>query len=119
MPQAVLKCDPGFIPMSNAGSALAAGDVVVTGNRIGIVSGSKPIAAGEDYTLQTVGIFNMSALSTDTWSPGALLYWDDTNNRLTTTASTHKSAGLATGTKTNGQTTADCDINASVASGTI
>lgn len=109
--QASLKHESGILKKFSAAGALAAGDVVVEGGRICVVSGSKPIAIGDDYTLQTEGVFTMSALSTDTWSPGAQLYWDDSNNRLTTTASTHKTAGVATGTKTSGQTTADCDIN--------
>jgi predicted RecA/RadA family phage recombinase len=103
----------------SAAGALTPGDVVVHGNRIGVVSGTKPIAVGDDYTLQVSGVFEVTILGTDTPADGALLYWDDTNKRLTTTASTHKSAGLSVGAKASGPTTHLCDLNASVASATI
>lgn len=119
MVQATLKHDAGTVKMFSAAGALSAGDVALMGSRIGIVSGSKPIAVGDDYTLQSTGVFTMSALSTDVWVDGDIIYWDDTNNQLTDTASTHKSAGLAVGAKASGATTADCDINASVGSATI
>jgi predicted RecA/RadA family phage recombinase len=103
----------------SAAAALTPGEVLVVGNRVGVVSGTKPIAIGEDYTLQMDGVFDMPILGTDTPAKGALLYWDAGNNRLTTTASTHKSAGLAVETKANGPTRIKCDLNASVASATV
>ena len=120
MPEAVYKYGPiSTIKQFASAGALAAGEVLVVGNRVGVVSGSKPIAIGDDYTLQMSGVFSMTILGTDTPAVGALLYWDATNNRLTTTASTHKSAGIAVEAKASGPTTILCDLNASVASGTI
>ncbi len=109
----------GIIKKLSAAAALTPGDVVVEGERITVVSGTKPIAVGDDYTLQTDGVFEMNALSTDTWSAGDLLYWDDTNNRLTDTAASHKTAGLAAADKASGATKADCDINAAVSDTTV
>lgn len=102
-----------------AAGALSIGDVVVEGNRVGVVVGSKAVAVGDDYTLAFGGVWEMTALSTDTPAVGAILYWDDGNNRITTTASTHKSAGLAAAAKASGETTALVDLNASVGSATI
>lgn len=117
--EAAFKFPAGTIQKFGAGAAKAPGEVEVIGNRIGVVSGVKPIAIGEDYTLQTLGVFEVTILGTDTPSEGDILYWDATNNRLTTTASSHKSAGLAAASKGSGITKILCDINASVASATI
>lgn len=107
------------IKKASAAGALTPGEVVVEGNRVAVVSGTKPIATGEPYTIQLDGVFQFPILGTDTPALGALLYWDAGNNRLTTTASTHKSAGLAVAAKTSGPTTIEIDLNASVASATI
>lgn len=106
-------------PRYAAASALTPGEVLVEGERVVVVAGSKPIASGEDYSVHVDGFFEVECLSTDTPAVGALLYWDATNNRLTTTASTHKSAGLAVRAKSSGATKAFVDLNASVASATI
>lgn len=109
----------GELPRFNSGVARSPGDVEVVGNRVGVVVGTKPVAVGDDYTLKTAGVMlEMPAKSSDEWSDGALLYWDDTADELTDTAGSNKTAGLAVGAKTNGQTTAGVDINASVASAT-
>lgn len=117
--QAQLKHAHGEQKVYSAAGALTPGDVVVVGNRVGVVAGSKPVAVGDDYTLQPEGVFEMTALSTDVWADGDIIYWDDGNNRLTDIASTHKSAGIAVGAKASGETKALCDLNASVGSTTI
>lgn len=119
MPEAVLKYSSGAVETIKkfaASGALAAGEVLVEGSRIGVVSGCKPIASGEDYTLQMSGVFEINAFADDTPANGALLYWDATNNRVTTTASTHKTAGIAVGAKAATVTKMLIDLNASVAS---
>lgn len=102
-----------------AAGALTPGEVVVLGNRVGVVGGLNAKAAGDPVNYQTQGVFEIAMLSTDTGSIGDIVYWDAGNNRLTTTASTHKSAGLLAKAKTSGQTTAYVDLNASVGSATI
>lgn len=119
MAAGVFKYGPGEIKKFNASGALNPGDVVVIGSRVGVVAGSKPVAAGDDYTLITAGIVELDALSTDTPAEGALMYWDAGNARLTTTASTHKSAGLAVAAKASGVSRMLIDLNTSVASATI
>ena len=52
------------------------------------------------------GVVTLTALGTDTGSVGAVMYWDNTNKRLTTTASTHQAVGRLTVAKTNGPTEA-------------
>ncbi len=110
---------PGETKRFNAASALSAGDVEVVGNRVGIVSGTKPIAVGDDHTLITAGNIELDAVSGDTWSDGDLLYWDATALNLTDTVGSNKSAGIAVDAKTSGTIRATVDLNASVASTTI
>lgn len=117
--EATYKYGPQSFIKKTAAGALSAGEVSVIGNRVGVVMGSSPIATGDEYILATSGVFEVAILGTDTPAEGALLYWDAGNNRLTTTASTHKSAGLAVEAKGSGPTTILLDLNASVASGTI
>ena len=63
-------------------------------------------ANGAEVVLKTTGVFDITALSTDTAAVGAKLYWDNTNRRLTTTASTHVCVGVAVAAKAAAETTA-------------
>jgi predicted RecA/RadA family phage recombinase len=42
------------------------------------------------------GIFSLPRLSTETWTVGLKVYWDSTNNRCTSVASTNTLIGVAT-----------------------
>lgn len=95
------------------------GEVIVVGNRVGVVCGNATVKTGDRGTLQVGGVFDMNFLSTDVPADGALVYWDDTNNRCTTTAATNKSCGQAVGTKANGTTRHPVALNAGVATTTI
>lgn len=64
------------------------------------------VANGATGQFKTKGIFDLACLSTDTPAVGALLYWDDTNKRLTTTASGNTRVGVCLVAKTSGPTTA-------------
>lgn len=109
--EATLKHAGGIIKRYSAAAAMDPGDVEVIGERIGIVSGGKPIEIGDDYTLQTCDVFEMDAKSADEWSDGDVLYWDASERELTDTAGSNVKAGLAVGDKASGATRADCDIN--------
>ncbi len=63
-------------------------------------------ASGANVEIKTEGVFDVTALSTDTAAVGAKLYWDNTNKRLTTTASGNLLVGYATAAKASGDTTA-------------
>jgi len=92
------------------GSAVAAGAVVVIGVRIGIAVTA--IAAGDTGPLRVKGVVELAKLGTDTPAQGALLYWDNTNSRLTTTASGNVLAGYAAKAAGNGATTVWLHLNA-------
>ena len=76
----------------------------------GIASGDA--ASGATLELQLEGVYDVTALSTDTAAVGDLLYWDNTNKRLTTTASGNTLAGFAVAAAGSGVTTVNIKINA-------
>lgn len=90
--------------------AVTAGDGVQVGTSIFGVA-SHDAASGANLELQLDGAFGLKALSTDTPAQGAILYWDNTNKQLTTTASTHIKAGVALEAKASGAAVASTLIN--------
>lgn len=52
--------------------------------------------------LHIEGVFEITTLTTDTPAVGAIMYWDNTNRRLTTTASTHLAVAIAVQAKAAG-----------------
>lgn len=93
-----------------AGSAISSGQVLLIGVRIGVALGA--IANGATGAVRMLGIFTIAKLSTDVVTQGAALYWDNTNSRLTTTASGNTLAGYATAAAGSGATTVEIAINA-------
>jgi predicted RecA/RadA family phage recombinase len=91
-------------------SAVSSGAVVVMGVRIGIAVAD--IAANATGAVRVKGVVELAKLSTDTPAQGALLYWDSTNSRLTTTASGNTLAGYAAKAAGNGTTTVWLHLNA-------
>ena len=92
-----------YTPASN----VSAGDIVVVGEIVGQVPSD--ILANIKGSLRIGGIINAPKLSTDAVAnAGVKLYWDAGNTRLTTTASTHKLAGLSAEAAASG--VADIDV---------
>ena len=101
---------PGEVIDYTAGANIASGQVVLIGARIGVAL--KAIANGETGPMQVTGVFNIAKLSTDNMAQGALLYWDNTNSRLTTTASGNTLAGFAAAAAAATTTSVNIKINA-------
>jgi len=59
----------------------------------------------------TKGVFDLTALSTDTATVGAAIYWDNTNKRCTTSSSGNTKIGVATAVKANGAATVRVRLN--------
>ncbi|MEW4530216.1 DUF2190 family protein [Maioricimonas sp. JC845] len=80
------------------GSDVAAGDVVVQGDLVGIAK--RDITAGELGALAVTGVFDVAKQAGGgvTFSTGDKAYWDDTNNVAVTTdgAGANKLLGKAT-----------------------
>jgi predicted RecA/RadA family phage recombinase len=67
------------------GATLATGAGLLVGATFGVVlSGG---VSGDIVELGIEGVWEINKLSTDVVAQGVLLYWDDTNKRLTVTAS--------------------------------
>lgn len=67
------------------GTDVAAGDVVVQGELVGVAK--TPIAANALGALAIAGVFDFAKAAGGgvTFAAGALAYWDDTNNLAVTT----------------------------------
>ena len=89
---------------------VSSGQVLLIGARIGIAL--KSGVSGNIIAVRMQGIFTIAKHSTDVVAQGALLYWDNTNSRLTTTAAGHTLAGFASIAAGSGVTTVECSINA-------
>jgi predicted RecA/RadA family phage recombinase len=90
MPQATFVHDGKYIDHTPAG-ALASGDVVVQGDLVGVTV--RPLAVGELGALAVDGIFDFTKNTGVAYTVGTILYWDDTNNVVTTTATGNKQIG--------------------------
>ena len=88
---------------NGGGAAITSGSAFVMGARVAVAL--TDIAVGESGTVAARGVFTLAKLGTDVVAQGALLYWDATNKRLTTTSSGNTLVGAATGTKASGEAT--------------
>ena len=90
MPQATFVQDGRAIDYT-PGAAVAAGDVVVQGDLVGVVK--RPLAANEAGALDVDGVFDFAKATNVAYTVGNILYWDDTANLVTTTATGNKQIG--------------------------
>lgn len=84
--------------------AVTSGQGALIGALFGVANNTA--ASGDDCEFDVEGVFDITALSTDTATVGAKLYWDNTNKRLTTTASGNTLVGVAVAAKAASATTA-------------
>ncbi len=90
---------------------VASGDGLLVGLIFAVACAAA--ASGALVESTTEGVFDLTALTTDTATIGAAIYWDNTNKRCTTTASGNTKIGVATQAKANGETTVRVRLNAS------
>jgi predicted RecA/RadA family phage recombinase len=92
MPQATFVQDGRAIDYT-PGAAVAAGDVIVQGELGGVAR--TPIAANALGSLAVDGVFDFAKATGGgtAITAGATVYWDDTNNVATTTATGNKLIG--------------------------
>lgn len=83
---------------------------------VGILFGVAAYTAlsGAPVELAMEGVYDLTALSTDTASGTSLVaaYWDNTNKRVTTTSAGNTKIGVIVAAKVNGDTTARVRLNA-------
>ncbi len=85
------------------GADIAAGDVVVQGELVGVAK--LDIKANKLGALTVGGVFDFAKATGVAFTAGALLYWDDTANTATTTAGGNKLIGKVVRAAANPDTT--------------
>lgn len=103
---------PGETETFTAPAAVASGGGVLVGAVFGVATNAA--AAGAPVEIKRRGIFSMPALSTDTITAGAKLYWDNANARLTTTASGNTLVGAAVAAKASGVATVSALLDGTI-----
>lgn len=101
---------PGEVLDHVVASARTSGVPFLLGARLGV-----PItdgAVGETIAVKVKGVFNLPKVTANVVAQGAVLYWDDTAKKLTTTVGTNVIAGYAAAAATSTDTTVDIAINA-------
>lgn len=74
-------------------SSITSGSPLKIGNLLAVAC--KDGAANEEIEYAIEGVYELDKLNTDVFAVGSLLYWDNTNSRLTTTATGNIEAGVA------------------------
>lgn len=100
----------GEIMDYTAAADLAVGVGVLIGARLGVTLVA--IANTKTGSVAMEGVWTLPKLSTDVMAQGALLYWDNTNKRLTTTSAGNTLAGYCMLAAGNGATTVRIKLNA-------
>lgn len=91
-------------------AAILSGAGILIGVRVGVAQTSG--AAGDTVACAVRGVYELPKLSTDVVAQGALLYWDNTNKRLTVTATANTLAGYAFAAAGAGAATVQISLNA-------
>lgn len=100
---------PGEVLDVTLAAAAVSGTAYLLTKRIGVALANGEI--GDVVPHQVMGVFKLPKLTTDAPALGALLYWDDTNKRLTTTSTSNTQAGYAAAPAINGDTTVNIQLN--------
>jgi predicted RecA/RadA family phage recombinase len=90
MPQAVFVQEGAAIDYT-PGADVAAGDVIVQGDLVGVARFD--IKSGVLGALAVTGVFDFAKATNVAYTVGTILYWDDTNNIVTATATGNKQVG--------------------------
>lgn len=79
--------------VNSTGKVIEANTIIVLGQRMGVAGTEIP--AGEKGTVHVEGIYSFPKAKLTAITAGALVYWDKTNNYLTTTSTSNILAGYA------------------------
>ena len=108
MANAVFVQEGSQIPHTPS-SDLAAGDVVVQSELVGVVT--QPILANQPGSLKVEGVFNFPKLTTDVVVAGNDMFWDDTADEATLTSAGNKLMGKAIEAAGNGVLVVDIRLS--------
>jgi predicted RecA/RadA family phage recombinase len=98
------KVQKGRVITVAAPYAVTGGQGVLVGALFGVAAGDA--ANGQPVEIDREGVFDITAVTADTGAQGAKMYWDNTNRRLTTTATNNTLVGALTTAKAGTDTTA-------------
>jgi predicted RecA/RadA family phage recombinase len=101
---------PGEVLDVTLGATITSGSGLLVSKRVGVALADG--VSGDTIAVQVKGVFNLPKLSTDVVAQGDLLYWDNTNKRLTTTSTSNTLAGYATAAASGTATTVNIALNA-------
>ena len=90
MPQAAFAHEGAAIDYT-PGADVAAGDVVVQGDLVGVAR--LTIKANVLGALAVTGVFDFAKATNVAYTVGTILYWDDSANLVTTTSAGNKQIG--------------------------
>ena len=85
---------PGNTITLTAPYAVTSGDGLLVGSIFGIASWDA--ALGEPVETALTGVFDITKVGSQAWTVGAKVYWDDTNKRTTSVATSNTLIGVAT-----------------------
>lgn len=95
---------PGLVQTFTApGGGVVSGTVYKIGQAI--VVAAADAAATEEFEGQIRGVFTLPKATGQTWSEGALLYWDNSAKKFTTTSGGNRLSGWAVVAADSGDTT--------------
>ena len=95
--------------VNGTGSDITSGDGVVASTQFGVaITDIKDTATG---SVAIVGVYKLAKITTQAFTQGAKLYWDETNKQLTTTATGNKVAGHAFDPAATTDTEATINLN--------
>jgi predicted RecA/RadA family phage recombinase len=103
MPQATFVQEGMSIDYT-PGADVAAGDVVVQGDLVGVAK--TEIKSGKLGALALAGVFDFARTGGSVYTVGTILYWDDTANVVTTTSAGNKLLGKSVKLSTPSDATA-------------
>ena len=91
--------------------AVSSGGGVLVGAIFGVASND--YASGEDGEFQVAGVFDLTRETgaSSGFTQGALIYWDNTNKRVTKTATSNKLIGVAARAAADGDATGRVRLN--------
>ena len=74
--------------------AVTSGDGFLVGSIFGVAAGDATSGAKVEAAL--TGVFDLTKIGSQAWTAGAKVYWDDTNKRTTSVATSNTLIGVAT-----------------------
>ena len=88
---------------------VTSGSGLLVGSVFGVASNDATIGSNVETRLE--GVFLLAKLSTEVWTQGVLIYWDNTNKWCTIVSTSNKLIGVSTAAASNPSTTGYVRLN--------